>query len=85
MFTANRAGMGATGGRGARADGVTRMLLDIAIVVLLLIGVCCFAVLTGFQARLLTRRTDRRAEDAYDQYAGSARRQRSSAREHDGT
>jgi hypothetical protein len=61
------------------------MWLDLGIVALLLIGVYCFAVLTGFQTRLLTRRSNRRAEDMYDQYADSLRRQRRSAREHGGT
>jgi hypothetical protein len=82
MFAANRAGMAALGGRVARADGVTHMWLDIGIVVLLIVGIYCFAVLIGFERRSLTRRTDRRAEDMYDQYADSARKQRRYAREH---
>ncbi len=51
------------------------MWLDLGIVALLIIGVYCFAVLTGFETRLLTRRSDRRAEDMYDQYADSPRKQ----------
>jgi hypothetical protein len=82
MFAANRSGMGAIGGRGARADGVTHMWLDIGIVALLIVGIYCFAVLTGFERRSLTRRTNRRAEDMYDQYADSPRKQRRYAREH---
>jgi hypothetical protein len=60
------------------------MWLDIGIVFVLVIGVYCFAVLTGFQTRMLTRRTNRRAEDIYDQYADSPLRQRRSGREHGG-
>lgn len=58
------------------------MWLDIGIVALLIVGAYCFAVLTGFQTRLLTRRSDRRAEDMYEQSADSPRKQRRYAREH---
>ena len=85
MFSANRAGMGTVGGRGARTDGVTQMWLDIGIVALLIFGIYSFAVLTGFEKRFLTRRTDRRAEDLYDQYGDSPRKQRRLARERDET
>jgi len=68
----------------ARADGVTRMWLDIGIVALLIVGIYCFVVLAGFQKRMLTRRTERRAEDMYDRFAGSPRRQQR-AGEHDGS
>jgi hypothetical protein len=57
--------------------------LDIGIVVLLIIGVYSFAVLTGFEKRFLTRKTDRRAEDLYDHFADSPRKQRRAASEHD--
>ena len=66
-------------------DGVTHMWLDVGIVVLFVVGVYCFAVLTGWQTRLISRRTNRRAEDMYDQYAGSPHKQRRSAEEHGGT
>jgi hypothetical protein len=59
--------------------------LDIGIGALMIIGIYCFAVLTGFEKRLLTRRSDRRAEDMYDQYSDSPRKQRRFAREHGGT
>jgi hypothetical protein len=58
------------------------MWLDVGIVALLIFGVYAFAVLTGFEKRVMTRRTDRRAEDMYDQYAGSPRQQRRYAKEH---
>lgn len=61
------------------------MWLDIAIAALFVVGIYCFAVLTGWQTRLMSRRTKRRAEDMYDQYAGSPRQQRRYAKEHGGT
>jgi hypothetical protein len=76
MFVANRAGMATTGGRGARTDGVTHMWLDVVIVALFMVGIYSFAVLCGWQTRLLSRRTNRRAEDMYDEYADSPRRHR---------
>jgi hypothetical protein len=57
--------------------------LDIVIVALLAAGVYCFAVLTGFERRFMTRKTDRRAEDLYDRYTDSPRKQRRLAREHE--
>jgi hypothetical protein len=72
-------------GEGARADGVTHMWLDIAIAVVLAAGIYCVAVLVGFQTRMLTRKSNRRAEDLYGQYADSPRRQRKIAGEHGGT
>jgi hypothetical protein len=61
---------------------VTHMWLDIGIVALLIIGIYCFAVLIGFQTRMLARRSNRRAEDMYDQYADSPYKQRRYAKEH---
>jgi len=58
------------------------MLLDIGIVALLLFGVYAFATMVGWRTRGLSRRTDRRAEDMYDQYGGPTRRQRRQAGEH---
>jgi hypothetical protein len=58
------------------------MWLDVGIVALLIFGVYAFAVLTGFEKRVMTRRTDRRAEDMYDQYADSSHKQRRFAKEH---
>jgi hypothetical protein len=57
---------------------------DIVVPVLLLLGFCCFAMLVGFRTRMLTRKTTRRAEDLYPQYADSAREQRKYAKEHGG-
>jgi hypothetical protein len=84
MFAANRAGMAAIGGRGARADGVTHMWLDVVIVALFVVGIYSFAVLCGWQTRLISRRTNRRAEDLYGQYADSGHRQRRPGKEHSG-
>jgi hypothetical protein len=43
-----------------------------------------FASLVGFRTRMLTRRTDRTAQDLYGQYADSPRKQRRFARQHGG-
>jgi hypothetical protein len=64
-------------------DGVTQMWLDVVIVALFVVGIYSFAVLCGWQTRLLSRRTNRRAEDMYDEYAGSPRKQRRYAEQHD--
>jgi hypothetical protein len=61
------------------------MWLDVVIVALFVVGIYCFAVLTGFQTRMLARRSNRRAEDMYAQYADSPHKQRPSAKEHGGT
>jgi len=60
------------------------MWVDIAIAALLLAGVYCFLEIVGWRSRMLTRKTDRRAEDLYDRYAGSPRSQRKYARQHGG-
>jgi hypothetical protein len=57
-------------------------LLDVVIVALFVVGIYSFAVLCGWQTRLLSRRTNRRAEDMYDEYAGTPREQRRYAKEH---
>jgi hypothetical protein len=43
-----------------------------------------FASIVGLRTRTLTRRTDRSAQDMYDNFADSPRKQRRQAREHDG-
>lgn len=43
-----------------------------------------FASLVGFRTRSLTRHTDRTAQDMYDQFADSPRKQRKYARQHGG-
>jgi hypothetical protein len=83
LFAAKRAGMEAIGGRGARADGVTHMWLDVVIVAVFVVGIYSFAVLCGWQTRLISRRTNRRAEDMYDNYADSPHERRLA--EHGGT
>jgi len=52
------------------------MWLDVAIVALFAVGIYCFAVLCGWQTRLTSRRTNRRAEDMYDDYADSTHKSR---------
>jgi hypothetical protein len=49
----------------------------------LIVVVYSFVCLAGFETRILTRRTDRTAEDMYDAYGDSARKQRKYA-EHRG-
>jgi hypothetical protein len=60
------------------------MWMDIGIVALLLFGVYAFAQLAGWETKALTRRTTRRAEDMYGQFADPLRKQRRYAREHGG-
>jgi len=43
-----------------------------------------FASMVGVRTRFLSRRTDRTAQDMYDQFADSPRRQRRYARHHGG-
>ena len=64
---------------------MTQMWLDVVIVALFVVGIYCFAVLAGWQTRLISRRTKRRAEDMYDQYADSPHKQRRFAKEHGDT
>ena len=56
-------------------------LLFIAAVILAIWG---FISLVGVRTRFLTRRTDRTAEEMYDQYADSPSKQRGYARRHGG-
>jgi hypothetical protein len=60
------------------------MLADIGVAVLLLIGVYCFLRMIGWRTGELTRKSDRRAEDLYDRYADSPRKQRTYAKERGG-
>jgi hypothetical protein len=57
------------------------MWMDIGIVALLLFGVYAFTQIVGWETRNLSRRSMRRAEDLYGQFAGSLRRQRRAVRE----
>jgi hypothetical protein len=54
----------------------------VIVAVVLLFGVYAFLVLTGFETRILSRRTTRRAESMYASYADSPRKQRRHARQH---
>ena len=56
----------------------------IIIVAVLIAGVYGFLVLTGFETRVLTRKTRRTAESMYDNYADSNRKQRRYARKRGG-
>jgi hypothetical protein len=56
-------------------------LLFLAAVIVAIWG---FASLVGFRTRSVTRRTDRTADQLYDQFADSPRRQRKYARQHGG-
>jgi hypothetical protein len=60
------------------------MLMDIAILALFAVAIYGFILMTGARTRTLTRKTTRRAEDLYDQYGDSPRKQRRYAREHGG-
>jgi len=60
------------------------MWMDIAIVALMIFGLYAFAQLAGWQTRTLSRRTKRRAEDMYDQYADPPHKQRHFAKKHGG-
>jgi hypothetical protein len=61
------------------------MWLDIGIVALFLVGIYAFIELVGWRTKPLSRRTNRRAEDMYDQYADSPRQQRRYAQQHGGS
>jgi hypothetical protein len=47
-------------------------------------AIYAFASIVGFRTRTLTRPTDRNAQDMYDNYADSPRKQRRYARHHGG-
>ena len=57
------------------------IILFFAAVILAIYG---FASIVGFRTRTLTRRTDRTAENMYDNFADPTRKQRRDAREHSG-
>jgi hypothetical protein len=56
----------------------------IVVPALLLVGIYCLLVLTGFQKRALSRINSHTAESTYDNYADSPRKQRQYARQHGG-
>jgi len=57
------------------------IILFIAVVIF---AIYAFASIVGFRTRTLTRPTDRTAENMYDDYADSPRKQRRYARHHGG-
>lgn len=57
------------------------IILFIAVVIF---AIYAFASIVGVQKRSLTRRSDRTAENMYDNYTDSPRRQRRYARHHGG-
>ena len=56
----------------------------VIVAVILLFGIYAFLVLTGFETRILSRRTTRTAESMYASHADSLRKQRRYARQHGG-
>lgn len=50
---------------------------------LLVFGGYAFVTLARFQSEVMTRKTDRRAEDLYDRYADGPKHHRRLARGHD--
>jgi hypothetical protein len=54
----------------------------IIVAAVLLFGIYAFLVLTGFETRVLSRRTSRTAESMYGSYADSLHEQRRYARQH---
>jgi hypothetical protein len=58
---------------------------DIIVPAVLILGVYCFVVAVGWRTRILTRKTNRTAEDLYPRYADSLKEQQKYAREHGGT
>jgi hypothetical protein len=57
------------------------IILFIAVVIF---AIYAFASIVGFRTQTLTRPTDRTAENMYDDYADSPRKQRRYARHHGG-
>ena len=61
------------------------MWLDIGIVALFIFGGYAFLQLVGWRTGWLSRRSKRTAEDMYDNYGDSTRKQHRYAREHGGS
>ena len=55
--------------------------MDVIVAILLIVGVYGLLVLTGFEKRVLTRKTSRTAESIYANYADSAGKRPSRARQ----
>jgi hypothetical protein len=58
--------------------------VDIVVPVLLILMVYGFLLMVGVNVKWLTTRSNRTAENVYDQYADSPRKQRRYARKHGG-
>ena len=56
----------------------------IIVAAVLLFGIYAFLVLTGFETRVLSRRTSRTVESVYGNYSDSLHKQRRYARRHAG-
>lgn len=54
----------------------------VIIAAVLLFGIYAFLTLTGFETQVLSRRTNRKAESMYSNYADPSRRQRRHIRRH---
>ena len=54
----------------------------IVVAAVLLFGIYAFLVLTGFETRVMSRRTSRTAESMYSNYTDSLPKQRRPARQH---
>jgi hypothetical protein len=63
---------------------VTMWWVYIVVPALLILGGYGFAVLVGFETRMLTRKTSRSAENMYGGHAQLTRKQRRQARQHSG-
>jgi predicted negative regulator of RcsB-dependent stress response len=61
------------------------MWLDIGIVALFVVGIYAFLQMVGWRTRSMTRRSHRTAENMYEQFADSPRKQRRYAQEHGGS
>lgn len=57
------------GPRGLAGEVIKLWWIYIVVVGLLLFAVYAFGTLVGFETRLLSRKSNRRAEELYDQYA----------------
>lgn len=73
VYNAVSASARGEGGDGDREVVINMWWMDIVVVVLLVFGIYGFVTLVGFNTRWLTRKTDRRAEDLYDQFADPPR------------
>jgi hypothetical protein len=79
-------------GPGGYGDNVFSVQLDVVIVMpwweailffaAVILAIWGFASMVGFRTRMLTRRTDRTAQDLYGDYADSPRKLRRYARQH---